>query len=142
MNIIKLHPDQNGSVWYLPEGLPGVLAIRNGHITVFLIKRIYGSNEIPKCYYLKSDSDHSYFANEPLYRRWGYSISEYPGIMGFYIPRGYRCNFIRDYEIVPKNTLINDYIKEQFNCLYTIYRSNRTMTERIKERIKKLSHKF
>lgn len=139
MNIIKLHPDQDGSVWYLPEGLPGVLAIRNGHTTVFLIKRIYGSDEIPGQYYL---NNRLYFADEPLYCRWSYSISEYPGIMGFYVPRGYRCNFIRDYEIVPKNTLINDYIKEQFECLYKIYRANRTMFDQIKELFNHISRAF
>ena len=131
MHIIKLHPDQDGSVWYIPEGLPGIVVIRNHGYTVFMIKKLPGSDYIPECYYLKDKI--CYFSDKLLYKEWGYGIHSETRFLGFYIPDGYRINWMHDYDIVNDQHIpVNVYIEGQLNFLNQVYSINQPALTRVR----------
>ena len=128
MNIIKLHPDEDGSVWYIPEGLPGIVVIRNYGYTVFMIKKLPGSDYIPECYYLKDTVHH--FANRLLHSEWGFNNFRWSV---FYIPDGYRISWVRDHDIIEDdNNTVNGYIEGQLNFLNQVYSINQPALTRVK----------
>lgn len=129
MHIIKLHPDQDGSVWYIPEGLPGIVVIRNHGYTIFMIKKLPGSDYIPECYYLKDTI--GYFGNKMLHKEWGHDVPW----RGFYVPDGYRLTWMLDYNIVNdsiQHIPVDVYIEGQLNFLNQVYLINQPALTRVR----------
>ena len=146
MNVIKLQPDQYGSVWYLPEGLPGVFAIfnRSRDNLVFFIKT-NESLEILDFY--RSDL---YFVGERLRSEWGHIINQHYRPT-FRLPSfNYRFEvdtiyyYRHSYVDYNRNaygcrtcdwSCVDDYINQQFKYLKFAYDHNQTFSTKVRRRM-------